>query len=111
MANTVIVLTEEFLKRVQVALGEIPAKFAIPVIQEIEAWITLAEHQPAKVIELVDKHLQQFRDKVAAEEAALKAEAAKALAAVEAEAKKVASPVESVVHFVEGEVKKVESLL
>jgi hypothetical protein len=108
MANTVIVLSEEFLKRVQVALGELPAKFAVPVIQEVEAWITLAEKQPHKVVELVDKHMAEIKDKIAQEgakaalmEHAMKLVADKAAADAKAAEAAVVAPVEAAVADVE----------
>lgn len=122
MANTVLVLSEEFLKRVQVALGELPAKFAVPVIQEVEAWITLAEKQPHKVVELIDKHMNEIKEKIASEAAkagmmehAMKLVAEKAAAdakaAEEAAAKKIEAPVDAAITGVEGVVADAEKVL
>jgi F0F1-type ATP synthase membrane subunit b/b' len=82
MSNTVVILTEEFLTRIHVALGEIQAKFAIPVINEVQQWIDKAEKEPTKLVADIDAHLVPFRAKIAAAEAEskkiLEAAAAKA---------------------------------
>ena len=94
MSNTVVILSDEFMTRINVALGEIQAKFAIPVINEVQAWIDKAEKEPTKLLTEIDAHLAPFRAKVAAadaeakkllEEAAAKASAIEqaAVAAVE----------------------------
>jgi hypothetical protein len=77
-----MILTEEFLTRIHVALGEIQAKFAIPVINEVQQWIDKAEKEPTKLVADIDAHLVPFRAKIAAAEAEskklLEAAAAKA---------------------------------
>jgi hypothetical protein len=97
MSNTVVILTEEFMKRISVGLGEVQAKFAIPVLNELQAWTDLHEKDPAKLIALVDDHLKSFRDKVAAD-------IAKTEDAVKSA---VVTPVEHAIQNVEAFVEKV----
>lgn len=66
MSDTIVILSEEFLKRIHLALGEMQVKFALPVIMEIQAWFDKAEKEPAKLIADVQAHLEQFRTKLGA---------------------------------------------
>lgn len=80
----VLVLTEEFLKRVLVGLGEIPSKFAHDVILDIEAQLTMAERGVEAHVALIEQHMAPAKAKLEAIVAAAKAEA-------EAEAEKIAA--------------------
>jgi len=65
MSNSVIVVSEEFLKRIYVGLGELPAKFSKIVIDDIEAQVRLAEQEVHKYVALVEEHFAPFKAKVA----------------------------------------------
>lgn len=84
MSNTIFVLSEEFVKRIFVGLGEIPSKFSHVVILELEAQAKAAETEAHKIIALVEQHLAPLKAKVEAEAAKTKADAAPVVAAVEA---------------------------
>jgi hypothetical protein len=101
--NTVVVLSKEFMTRIKIALGEIQAKFAIPVIAELEAWETKVAQAPHEVLAAIESHIAPIKAKVAAGTmaavdaaavAALKVEAP--VVAVEAEVTKVDAAAEAV---------------
>lgn len=73
MPNTIVILSDEFLNRIRIALGEIQAKFAVPVLGELELWAAKAKDEPAKLLADVDAHLAQFRASVTMAEAKVKA--------------------------------------
>lgn len=94
MSNTVVILTEEFMKRINVALGEIPAKFAIPVINELQAWYDMAEKEPTKLLASIKSHLAPFEAKVAEADAAAKKLLEEAAASAKALEEKAVEAVE-----------------
>jgi hypothetical protein len=69
MSNTVVILSQEFMTRINVALGEIQAKFAIPVINELEAWKNKVEAEPHKLLADIEAHLAPVKAKVEAAKA------------------------------------------
>lgn len=69
MSNTVVILSEEFMTRINIALGEIQAKFAIPVINELENWLNKAKDEPHKLVVELEAHLVPFKAKLAADKA------------------------------------------
>jgi hypothetical protein len=73
MSNTVLILSKEFMTRINVALGEIQAKFAIPVINEMQAWADKAEQEPHKLLADIEAHLAPVKAKVDADKAAAEA--------------------------------------
>lgn len=90
MANKILVIGEEFMKRVFVGLGEIPSKFAHEVILDFEAQLNLAEQDIKKYVELIEEHLMPHKAKVALEDAkAAAAVAEKVVSTVETAAKEV----------------------
>jgi hypothetical protein len=97
MSNSVIVLSEELLKRVYLGLGELPSKVSHIVILEIEAQEKLADANVKAYIGLIEQHLQPFKDKLATAEAAVKAEAEKVAAKVEQVAAAVVEEVKAIV--------------
>jgi hypothetical protein len=56
--SKLVILSDEFLARIHVGLGEIQAKFAVPVIQEIQRLVDLAEQDYDKFKAEVDAHLK-----------------------------------------------------
>jgi hypothetical protein len=62
--NTLVILSKEFLTRINVALGEIQAKFAIPVINELQAWIDKAEQEPHKLLAELEAHVAPIKARV-----------------------------------------------
>lgn len=96
MSNTVIVVSEEFLKRIYVGLGELPAKFSKIVIDDIEAQVKLAEGEVHKYVALVEQHFAPFKDKAAEIDATAKGVADK----IAADAAKVAAEVTTVAEAV-----------
>lgn len=66
MSNSLIIVSEEFLKRILVGLGELPSKFAHAVILDIEAQVALAETDVKAYVALIEEHLQPHKDKAAA---------------------------------------------
>jgi hypothetical protein len=79
--DTLVILSKEFMLRVNMALGEIQAKFAIPVINELQAWADKAETDSAKLLADVEKHLAPHRAIVASTAAAAESAAAANIAA------------------------------
>lgn len=57
MSNSLIIVSEEFLKRILVGLGELPSKFAHAVILDIEAQVSLAEKDVKAYVAMVEEHL------------------------------------------------------
>jgi len=62
MSNLLIIVSEEFLKRIFVGLGEIPSKYAHEVILDLEAQMNLAKNDVKAHVDLVEKHLQPYKD-------------------------------------------------
>jgi hypothetical protein len=89
-----LILSDEFIARLHVGLGEIQAKFAIPVIQDIQAQVDLSEKDAAAFLASVEAHVSPFKQKVAA------AEAGALRLAKEAETA-VAGPLHAIESFVE----------
>jgi hypothetical protein len=79
MSNTVVILSKEFMDRINVALGEIAAKFSIPVLNELHAWVEKAQNEPHKLIADLEAHVAPMKAKIEADKAA-----AEVLAAVKA---------------------------
>jgi hypothetical protein len=71
MANTILIFTDEFLARVEMGLGEIAAKLAIPVIVDIDNQKKLKD-DPEKYVALIEQHLQPYKDAVAKKQAEAK---------------------------------------
>jgi hypothetical protein len=59
--NTVLIVSKEFLNRILVGLSEIQAKFAIPVIQEIEKQAAAADAGAKHWIESIESHLDGIK--------------------------------------------------
>jgi hypothetical protein len=57
MPNSLIIVSEEFLKRIFVGLGELPSKFAHDVILDIEAQVALAGKDVKAYVAMVEEHL------------------------------------------------------
>lgn len=57
MANHLVLLTDEFLARVHVGLGEIQSKFAIPVINDIEKQIKSYEAGTKEWYDSIKAHI------------------------------------------------------
>jgi hypothetical protein len=82
MANTILIFTDEFMSRVEMGLGEIAAKLAIPVIVDIDNQKKLKD-DPEKYVALIEQHLQPYKDEIVKKQAEAKA-AAEAMAAAAA---------------------------
>jgi hypothetical protein len=67
MSNTVVILSQEFITRINIALGEIQAKFAIPVINELQAWFDKAEKAPHQLIADLEAHVAPLKAKIEAD--------------------------------------------
>lgn len=61
-----LILSDEFMSRVLVGLGEIQTKFGLPVLQDIQTQVDLAEKDPAAFLAAVEAHLSPFKIKVSA---------------------------------------------
>jgi hypothetical protein len=86
MANTVLIFTEEALARVRMGLGEIASKFAIPVFNEIEAQIKMAETGAKNYVDAIESHVASVKAKFVAAADDVKTEVSdvkEAVAAVE----------------------------
>lgn len=70
MSNTVLILSEEFLTRIKVGLQEIQAKFANPVLIEIETQVKHAETAAQGWVSSIESHVAELKTKA---EAAAKA--------------------------------------
>lgn len=55
--NHVLIISQEFLNRIMVGLGEVASKFAIPVIQDIEIQVKSAESGAKDWIASIESHL------------------------------------------------------
>ncbi len=66
MANTILILTEDALKRVFVGLGELPAKISHELINELEAQVALIEKDVGAYVAQVEQHLLPHKAKVPA---------------------------------------------
>lgn len=64
MANHVLIVTDEVLARIKLGLGEIAAKYAVPVFQEIEAQVALAETGGKNYIDAIESHIAAIKAKV-----------------------------------------------
>lgn len=71
--SNILVLSEEFVKRIFIGLGEMPSKFSHVVILDIEAQIKAAEAETHKIVALVEQHLAPLKAKVEAEKVAAEA--------------------------------------
>jgi hypothetical protein len=89
MSNTVVVLSEEFMKRIKTALGEIQMKVALPVLAELETWEKKFVEAPHEVLTIVENHIAPAKAKIAAAEAKIAADKAAVDAAAVAALKKV----------------------
>lgn len=78
MSNTVLILSEEFLTRIKIGLQEIQAKFANPVLIEIETQVKNAESSEAKWVSSIESHVSAIKSKVEAAAKAVVADAEKA---------------------------------
>ncbi len=67
--SKLVILSDEFLARIHVGLGEVQAKFAIPVLQDIQAQVDLAEKDAKAFLAAVEAHIAPFKQKVAADAA------------------------------------------
>lgn len=63
--SKLLILSDEFLARLHVGLGELQAKFAIPVISEIQKQVDLFEKDAATFIADVEAHIAPLRAKIA----------------------------------------------
>jgi hypothetical protein len=68
--SKLLILSDEFIARLHVGLGEIQAKFAIPVIQDIQAQVDLIEKDAKSFLASVEAHIAPIKQKVAAADAA-----------------------------------------
>lgn len=94
MAHNILVVSEEFMKRVFIGLGELPSKFAHSVILDFEAQLGLAQTDVKKYVAMIEEHLMPHKAAVVlqeAKDAAAKAE--KAVSTIETAAKEVAADV------------------
>jgi hypothetical protein len=104
MSTQILVLSEEFIKRIFVGLGEMPSKFSHNVILEIEAQLKAAENEAHRVVALVEAPLNALKAKVAADAAKAKATVAPVVSEVKtvvADVKAEPAAVEAVVAAVE----------
>jgi hypothetical protein len=67
MPNSLIIVSEEYMKRIFVGLGEIPSKFAHEVILDLEAQLSMADKDVKAYVALVEKHLLPHKAKIPAE--------------------------------------------
>ena len=67
--SKLVILSDEFLARVHVGLGEIQAKFAIPVIAEIQNQVDLVEKDVKAFLASVEAHVAPHKQKVVAADA------------------------------------------
>jgi hypothetical protein len=82
--GTLVILSKEFMTRIKVALGEIQAKFAIPVIAELETWEQKIASAPHEVLAAIESHISPIKAKIEADKVAVAAAAELALKKVEA---------------------------
>jgi hypothetical protein len=55
--NYVLIVSEEFLNRINVGLNEIAAKFAVPVMHDIANQIKMAETGAKDWVDAIESHL------------------------------------------------------
>lgn len=65
MANRIIVLTEEALKRVFAGLAELQAKYSHVIINDIDAQLAMSEQDVKSYVTLVETHLAPFKEAIA----------------------------------------------
>jgi hypothetical protein len=63
--NKVLILSQEFLNRIMVGLGEVQSKFAIPVLQDIEKQLAAAEVGAKIWVESIEAHITGVKLKAA----------------------------------------------
>lgn len=63
--SKLLILSDEFLARINVGLGEIAAKFAIPVIMDIEAQVSRTERDAEAFLAAIEAHVAPIRAKLA----------------------------------------------
>lgn len=61
MANKLIILTEDYLQNVLIALGELPAKFSHAILVEIETQTQKADLDLKAHIESIEAHLKPLK--------------------------------------------------
>lgn len=74
MSNQILVLSEEYIKRIFVGLGEVPAKFSHEVILAIESQLKAAETEYEKLVAVVENHIAPLKAKIAADAAKAKSD-------------------------------------
>ena len=62
--QNVLILSDEILTVLKTALMNHKAGESIPVMNEIDAQLRLADQQPGKFLEMLGQHTQRFHDSV-----------------------------------------------
>ena len=57
MANTILIFTEEGVKRVLSGLGELPSKVAHELLNDVESQLKLLKEDAKRYVALVEEHL------------------------------------------------------
>lgn len=63
--NVVLIISEEFLNRILVGLGEVASKFSVPVLQDIEKQVRAAQVGAKEWVEAIESHLTGIKLKAA----------------------------------------------
>src|SRR6266850_54377 len=96
MANSLLIFTEEGVKRVLAGLAELPSKLSHELLNDIESQLSMIKEDIQKYVALVEEHftphkaealLQETKAKVESEAKAVKAAADKVVSTVETAAK------------------------
>lgn len=62
---TLLILSDEFLTRINIGLGEVQAKFAVPVIAEIEIQAARAANDAEAFLAAIEAHVAPIKAKLA----------------------------------------------
>lgn len=82
MANSLLIFTEEGVKRIITALGELPAKLSHELLNDVNWQLSLITKDVKSYVAMIEQHLAPHKKAVAAEVKAVETVAADVKAAV-----------------------------
>lgn len=67
MPNTILIFTEEGVKRIIAGLAELPAKLSHELLNDVESQLSLIKADVSKYVAMVEEHLAPHKDNVPAD--------------------------------------------
>lgn len=66
MANSILIFTEEGVKRIIAGLAELPAKLSHELLNDVESQLGLLKRDVKKYVAMVEEHLEPHKDAISA---------------------------------------------